>query len=120
MQTSPGLEIADRLIGFEIPSEFMTPGLVARILLSADGVSDVRPRRLLTWSRGDVHVRFRYRDIEHIVWEPWGDNSSWWIGPENPDAPGADVSALERAFRMWRPPLWRRIGNAVARLSAKR
>ena len=120
MKTYPGFEKEGRMTAFEIPNMFVTPGLVARILLSADGVTDVRPRRLFTRSRGDVHVRFRYHEIEHIVREPWGDSSRLWIGPENPDDHGVDVCTLQEAFRTWRPPLWRRIGNAVARLSAKR
>src|SRR5687768_8748725 len=117
MKTYRAVEAADRLIAFEIPNS--TPALVARILRGVEGVTDVRVRRLFGPFPQDVHVRFRFRGLDHVVMEPWGDSSRLWIGPENTGAPAADASALEEAFKEWRSPVWRRLGNVIARLSAK-
>jgi hypothetical protein len=58
---------------------------------------DVRPRKWWVGSP-DVHIRFRYHDREYIVWEPWGDNSRWWIGPDDENAPHFPLDELERAL----------------------
>jgi hypothetical protein len=39
-----------------------------------------------------------YRGREHIVWEPYGDNSRWWIGPEDESAPLIPLDEVERAI----------------------
>ena len=119
MRTYPALETSGRLIAFEIPNLAMA-GVVARVLRTADGVADIRVRRMFGPFHQDVHIRFRYRGVEHVVVEPWGDNSRLWIGPEDTNAPDLDISALELAFKAWRPRLWRRLGNVIAGLSAKR
>jgi hypothetical protein len=69
---------------------------LAKGLRTVPRVSDVRPRR---WWRGssDVHIRFRYEGSECIVWEPYGDNSRWWIGPDE-GAPPVQLDELERAI----------------------
>ena len=75
----------------------------ARKLETIDGVSNVRPRR--RWvGLPDVHIQFSYRGRECIAWEPYGDSSRWWIGPENTEPPHWDLSELEKAvarFSWW-------------------
>src|SRR5262245_1405878 len=67
---------------------------IARSLKGIPGVSDVRPRRW--WVRSpDVHVRFQYQGREYVVWEPHGDNSRWWIGPEDENAPHVPLDEVE-------------------------
>jgi hypothetical protein len=87
-----------------------------------DGVTDVRPRSRWVGSP-DVHLRFRYRGREAIVWKPYGDNSRWWIGPENAAGsdPVADGTAdgvrltclahdsLATSQLHWQPPLNRNV-----------
>ena len=72
-------------------------GRLARRLRDIAGVSDVRLRKWWVGSP-DVHIRFRYHDREYIVWEPYGDNSRWWIGPVDEDAPHIPLGELERAI----------------------
>lgn len=35
---------------------------------------------------------------EYVVWEPCGDNSRWWIGPDDASAPHVPLDELERAI----------------------
>ena len=69
----------------------------ARRLRDIPDVSDVRPRKWWVGST-EVHIRFRYHDREYIVWEPNGDNSRGWIGPDDENAPHIPLDDLERAL----------------------
>jgi hypothetical protein len=54
-----------------------------------------------------VHVTFKYLGLDYIVWEPFGDNSRYWIGPAQEDAQSSntDVAPLANAFRDYQPPI---------------
>ena len=115
MKTFP---IADektgRLVGFEIENAYISPSTVASVLSGVNGVSEVRRRRAFgTWD--EVHIRFRYRDAECVVWEPFGDNSRYWIGQKDSAKP-VDVGEIERAFIAYRPSLQRRIVGDIVSL----
>jgi hypothetical protein len=104
-----------RVFGFQIDNVYVSPTTCARILRSVDGVSDVRLRKIFTaWD--ETHVRFRYRDAECVVWEPHGDNSLYWIGQEKMAREPIDMSAVERAFEIYQPPIYRRIVGDVLTL----
>ena len=96
MRTFPLRDDAGRIFAFEIPAQLFGWRLAKR-LLAIPGISDGRPRR---WGVGppDVHIRFRYRGQECVVWEPYGDNSRWWIGPDDETAPHVPLDELERAI----------------------
>ena len=81
------LEIRAQLLGWRL----------ARHLRGIPGVSDVRPRRWWVGSP-DVPIRFRYQCREYIVCEPYADNSRWWIGPDDENAPQIPLDELERAI----------------------
>ena len=49
--------------------------------------------------RGDEHrAYFHFHGVPFVVWEPFGDNSRYWIGPANQDAQPPDLGPLIRAF----------------------
>ena len=68
-------------LAFEIENVYVRPRKIGEILSAVGGVTDVRVRRSSRESR-DVHVTLKYLGAEYIVWEPFGDNSRYWIGPE--------------------------------------
>ena len=92
----PDRDASGTLYAFEIRAQLIG-WKVRRALRDVDGVSDVRPRRWWVGSP-EIHIRFTYREREYIVWEPFGDNSRWWIGPDDTDSPHEDVEDLERAI----------------------
>lgn len=96
MRTFPITDDRGIVFAFEIRAPIFGWRLARRLRAIPD-VGDVRPR---AWWFGapDVHIRFRYRDREFIVWEPYGDNSRWWIGPEDENAPHVSIDELERAL----------------------
>ena len=44
-----------------------------------------------------------------IVWEPFGDNSRYWIGSKTLKEATLDMSKVETALKQYRPPFIRKI-----------
>lgn len=88
---------------FEIDNLYIAPRAIAQLLDGIKGVTDVE-----MGGKPDVRVSFCHRGRPYLVWEPWGDNSRYWIGPDDEHS-RADISTLEGAFRSYRPPLHRRL-----------
>ena len=110
----PDPSSADRLVGFEIENVYLQPHGVALLLRGIAGVSNIRIRRLFA-SPSDIHVRFDYLGVPHVVWEPWADNSRYWIVPEEPGPRAPDIRPIEQVFRAHRLSLWRRtLGDLVS------
>lgn len=104
MTTYPILDNTGTPFAFEIENVYLTLSRVTTLLRSIDGVSDIQQRRLF---RGpmDVHVRFRYRGVPFVVWEPYGDSSRYWIGPSDEQQAHPDIAALQATFNGYEPPL---------------
>jgi len=100
---------------FEIDNIYIAPATVARVLAAVEGVADVKVRRMFS-KPSDIRVQFKYLGRPYIVWEPFGDNSRYWIGPADMlsgvdavaalDSPN-DICRLEDAFKHYRPPFHR-------------
>ena len=78
-------------------------------------MSDIRCRKMFAKS-DDVHIEFKYREQPYIVWEPFGDNSRYWIGPKDSALSITEASVLENAFKRYRPSLHRAILGDVLTL----
>jgi hypothetical protein len=115
VQTYPAKTSPDgRLIAFEIENVYIGAVAVARLLKQIASVTDVKRRRLFS-SNGDVHVRFKHKGHSCIVWEPYGDNSRYWIGPEDPDAPTVSLQDIAKVFDAYSPPTYRvTLGNLLS------
>lgn len=98
----------DRPFAFEIENAYVGTGTIARLLAEVDGVTDVRARKLFRGS-SEIHVEFKYLNHDYIVWEPYGDNSRYWIGPKNPEESAGDIGNVENAFKRYRPPFYREV-----------
>jgi len=102
MKTTPlNLETGE-LFAFEIENVYISIRKAATVLGSVDEVSDIRIRKLFSKDASDVHIKFKYLGKEYILMEPYGDSSEYWIGPDQDDEK-LDVSALEKAFKQYRP-----------------
>jgi hypothetical protein len=114
---------------FQVENAYIGPATIAKLLAQVEGVSDVGCRKMFAKS-SDVHIEFQYLGRPYIVWEPFGDNSRYWIGPADmvagaPDVsklehPG-DIANLEEAFERYQPPLHRALlGNLLTLRMFKR
>ena len=95
MRTYPIKDDGGVLFAFEIRAQLLGVRL-SRLLGRLEGISDVRRRKWWTGSP-EVHIRFQYCGREYIVWEPYGDNSRWWIGPDDTEAEHVSLADIERA-----------------------
>lgn len=107
MKTFPlALESDGRLRAFEIENAYIGPPTIARVLRKTEGVTDVEQRRFFS-TESEVHVKFKYQGYACIVWEPYGDNSRYWIGPESTTAFESNLAQVAMAFAEYRPPIYR-------------
>ncbi len=106
-------------LAFEIENTYIRPKKIAKLLSDVDDISDVRVREPFS-SSSDVHLRFQYLGSEFIVWEPYGDSSRYWIGPENADdPPKVDIAPLEKALREYKPPVFIKVLGDLITLNFK-
>ena len=108
MKTYPVFnENETQLLGFEVENAYNGPTAVTRLLQGIDDVTDVQQRKLFA-KVADIHVEFKYRGVPYIVWEPFGDNSRYWIGPGDQavgDTCAADISDLQDEFKLYTPSI---------------
>ena len=114
MTTYSILDSAERLLAFEIENVYLTVSKAAALLQSVDGVSDIERRQLFRKPM-DVHIRFRFRGVPFIVWEPYGDSSRYWIGPADKEQAHPNVADLQATFDRYEPPfVLRALGYIVS------
>jgi hypothetical protein len=97
---------------FQVDNALISVRTVMRLLMEVDGVNDAHQRKVFERA-GDIHARFTYLGRPFIVWEPYGDNSRYWIGPADMvegepavvDPP--NIEQLKRPFEDYRPWLHR-------------
>lgn len=101
MQTYPITDDSGTTYALEIENAYIRPRRLAEILRRLDGVSSVCVRRPFTGS-DDVRATFQYRGRPFIILEPFGDNSRYWVGPDDATAEKLDISAIEEVLRHYR------------------
>lgn len=105
MMTYPIRDEHGQIFAFEIENAYISVRTIARLLRSVAGVSGVEARRPFSASR-DVHVVFQFSGQRFLVWEPYGDSSRYWIGPDDDGRrPIVDLHAIEEVFRQYVVPI---------------
>jgi hypothetical protein len=105
-----------RTHAFEIENVYVSRRTVAKLLRQTEGITDVHLRGRFG-SSDDVRVAFKYLGSDYIVWEPYGDNSRYWIGPAELGPQNADVLRLEAIFQGYQPWLLRSLVGDVLTLN---
>jgi hypothetical protein len=110
VRTYPLRDESGRFYAFEVGNAWVSPRAIARMLKSTLRATVSSQRRGL--GRDDVRLRFSYGGDDYEVYEPFGDNSRYWIGPagERPDRP-SQIEEVHKSFLAHRVTL-------VARLAA--
>ena len=106
MRTFPIQNAVGITYAFEIENAYISAADVASTLARVDGVSGTLPRR--PSSSGKFLVTFQFRGHDCVVWEPFGDNSRYWIGPKEAER-DVDVAEVEKAFKQYQPAALRRL-----------
>ncbi len=97
-------------VAFEIDRAYMGLSKVGELLESLEQVVEVEE-----WGRNssDIRLKFKYSGAEFCVWEPFGDNGRYWIGPIDESA-DYDIEPLTELFETYRPgPIAAALGNIL-------
>ena len=105
---------------FEIPLVYVSSSSLRRILSRVDGVSHIR-RPSRASRREGARWEFECGGEEYVVWEPYGDNSRYWIGPRGDavEPHPRHIAVIERAFREHKPSLARKLIGDILSLNLK-
>lgn len=113
MKTYPIKSEAGQCWAFEVENAYIRPRKIAALLAPISGIEDVRLRKPFGASM-DIHLRFRFRGCEYVVWEPYGDNSRYWIGPADEKNTSIDATELQTAFERYTlPPSAKILGDLI-------
>lgn len=115
MQTYPIKDDTGTTFALEIENAYVRPRRLTELLRRVDGVSSLCLRRPFTGA-GDVRATFQYRGRPFVILEPFGDNSRYWVGPEDQAAEKLDISAIEEVLRYYRLSAVERLIGALLTL----
>lgn len=104
MKTYPINDKDGNLFAFEIENIYIRPRKIAKLLMSCAGTTNVNHKR---WFDGENenHLEFEFLGGTFVVWEPYGDNSKYWIGPKEPAKRLPQIDDIELIFKQYTPPL---------------
>jgi len=103
----------DQPIAFEIDNAYIGSGAIASLLKEIEGITDVHKEGIGGFPR-EIHVRFKYQGYDYVVWEPYGDNSKYCIGPDNPDECKKSIRPIEEVFKRYQPSFFQQLlGNIL-------
>lgn len=109
----------EEAFGFEVDNAYICPGRIATLLRKVNGVSGIELRKPFSFS-SDVHLKFKYHGEPFMVWEPYGDSSRYWIGPEyESESEAVNVDVLIEAFERYEPSVIVGIWGDVISLNLK-
>jgi len=89
-----------RVFGFEVSNAFFPRSTACRVAQRIPGAKLIRGPRI--FPSEDEFCEFELEGVTFVLWEPWGDNSRYWIGPKA----GQWVPQLDRVreeFVRWQP-----------------
>ena len=91
-----------RSFAFEVANWTLGRRGVCALVVQIPGATLLRKPRFLSWWREDEFCEFEVDGQRFTAWEPFGDNSQYWIGPEPPHwCPQIEV--VREAFAAHRP-----------------
>ena len=102
-----------RVFAFEVNNAGLGRKGVCRVVETIPGAQIIRRPKFLSWFREEVFCEFSVGGKTFVAWEPFGDNSRYWIGPE-PVEWLAETQSVRDAFDAHKESrIFRRIGFVV-------
>ncbi len=90
-------DVEGRPFGFEVSNIMLGRRGVRRVVLRIPNA------RILSFRRwAEEFCEFELEGTKFVVWEPWNDNSRYWIGSK-PPVPTAELLKVREAFERARP-----------------
>ena len=97
MKTYELLDEEGRFFAFEVGNSGLGRKGVCRVVETIPGAKIVRRPKFLSWFREEEFCEFDVDGKTFIAWEPYGDSSRYWIGPE-PIEPLPQTQRVRAAF----------------------
>ena len=82
MKTYDLLDEGGRLCAFEVSVSETDRRGICRVVESIPGAKLTRKPKLFSWFREEEFCEFEVDGEKYVAWEPYGDNSRYWIGPD--------------------------------------
>ena len=101
MRTYELLDDEGRLYAFEVNNTGLGRNRFCRVVENVPGARIVRRPKFLSWFREEVFCEFDVDGVTYIGWEPYGDNSRFWVGPE-PTAWHPQTELVRESFEAFR------------------
>jgi hypothetical protein len=98
----------DLVFAFEVKNFFLARSTACKIASKIPGARILRGPRVLSDFRDDEFCEFELDGVTFVMWEPFGDSDTYWIGPKaGAQAPRhlPLLEAVRKAFAEWK--LWR-------------
>ena len=110
MKTYELLDEDGHFFAFEVGNSGLGRKGVCQVVETIPGAKVVRRPKFLSWFREEEFCEFVVDGKTFVAWEPYGDSSRYWIGPESIE-PLPQTQSVREAFDAFREsPLFRRIG----------
>ncbi len=77
---------------------------VCAVVRAIPGATIIRGPKLFSWLREEEFCEFEIEGQRFKIWEPFGDNSRYWIGPQPPQW-CSQVEIVRDAFVRHQPSL---------------
>lgn len=109
MKTFPLKRESGKIFAFEIYASGLWTGSLARLLRRIPGVANVK-----RVSDGDNRLAFDVHGEPFVVFEPFGDNSRYWVGPKDTSVTSGNADYLEEHLRsasIWTDGVARVVGG---------
>jgi hypothetical protein len=101
------------MYGVEFENVYISVRDLKKVLSEVSGVASVQAVKGFPWFK-EIHLRFRYNGVDGIVYEHFGDNSRYWIVPEDPQQMFSDVQPIALALQRYEPSLSARLSGDLA------
>jgi hypothetical protein len=88
------------VFGFEVSNTFLPRSTACRVAQRIPGAKLIRDPRI--FPREDVFCEFELEGVTFMLWEPWGDNSRYWISPKTGE-PVPQTDRVREEFTRWHP-----------------
>jgi hypothetical protein len=83
MQTYDIQDSKGRVFAFEIDNTGFGRSVLVKVVKKIPEVKILRVPKSCSWFREDVFCEFEVAGCIFEAWEPFGDNSRFWIGPKD-------------------------------------
>ena len=108
MRTYDIRDASGKVFAFEVGNLLLSRRRACDVVRTIPGAIILSEARFRLFSNDDVFCQFELDGQRFKIWEPFGDNSRYWVGPEPPRW-CEQVAVVREAFSRFKPFALRRV-----------